>query len=181
MRAFAAASAVHRMLKYHSSCVANGPTPRVTGMLRELVERRLPHRIDREVRLVVPADPSVHRFARNTGGHLDPVVREAEADAFGGQRVDDLRPLALDRRVAPARRPRRSARRRHCRAPRCRRRARRPPSSTASRRRSLHGDAGHAGERLLQQQAARRGTRACRADGSACRRSARSACRRRGP
>ena len=31
MRFASAASGVQRMLKYHSSCVANGPTPRVTG------------------------------------------------------------------------------------------------------------------------------------------------------
>ena len=34
--ALAAESGVHRMLKYHSSCVAKGPTPRVMGWFGNL-------------------------------------------------------------------------------------------------------------------------------------------------
>ena len=36
MRPFMLASGVHRMLKYHSSRLLNGPTPRVTGCVGNL-------------------------------------------------------------------------------------------------------------------------------------------------
>ena len=98
-RFWTAGSVDQRMLKYHSSCVANGATPRAIGWLRELVERRLPHRIHRVVILVVAADPAVHRLSRRTRRYLDAVVSEPEADALRGKSIDDFHVVSLDRGV----------------------------------------------------------------------------------
>ena len=71
-------------------------------VIRELVERRLPHRVHGPVGLVVTADPPLHGLSRNACGYLDRVVREPQSCAAGHERVQHFRALALDCRVVLA-------------------------------------------------------------------------------
>ncbi|MFN9953775.1 MAG: hypothetical protein ACK55I_11815, partial [bacterium] len=69
------------------------------GMLRERLEFRLPHRVHRELVLVVPADPAVQRRARIALGNLDPVVGEPQPLPLRRQRIEDLHPIRPYRRM----------------------------------------------------------------------------------
>ena len=89
------------MLKYHSSRILNGLTPRVTGCSGKLREVGVPVRVGREAGLVVAAQP-VQDVVALALGVFDGVVQVDEADALVDELLDDLLVVLLEDGVAAA-------------------------------------------------------------------------------
>ena len=93
------------MLKYHSSRMANGLTPRVIGCSGKLLEIGRPVRVGREAGLIVAADPVEELVARLPLGHLDGVMQADEAHPLVHQFLDRFEVIPLDHGVSCRLRP----------------------------------------------------------------------------
>ena len=92
-----------RMLKYHSSLIANGLTPRVIGCSGIDLKSATQCGLVEKPRFVISADPVEELVAGLALGHLDRVVQAGKADALVHQLLEGFQAVLLDHRMtAPA-------------------------------------------------------------------------------